>query len=71
MCWEHEQEYSDVCFDFLWDDYGLFDNESIVNLLKGMDVDFTSHEASNEARNKFFEFLSWCHDEGLIKPPSE
>ena len=68
MCWEHENEYSEVCFDFLWEDYGLFDDECIVNLLKGMDIYFKDHETSMKAKWEFFDLLTKWHDEGLIKP---
>jgi len=67
MCWEHENEYCNICFDFLWNDYGIFDGESIVPLLRGFNIEFKNHKSETECKNKFFDFLSKCHDEGLIK----
>ena len=67
MCWEHEQEYCDICFDHLWNDYGIFDGDSIVELLKMCNIKFKDHPAEVECKNKFFDFLTKCHNEGLIR----
>lgn len=67
MCWKHEKEYCEACFDFLWEDCGLYEEDCVVNLLKGFGIYFVDHEKEMEARNKFFEFLDKCHDEGLIE----
>jgi hypothetical protein len=68
MCWEREKEYDDDCFDFLWNDYELFDGNSIVSLLKGWNVKFETHEIEQKAKLDFFKLLSHWHDQGIIKP---
>ena len=68
MCWEHEHEYSkELCFDFLWNDYDLFD-DSIVRSLEAFGVRFRDHKGESIAKGMFFKLLSEWHDAGIIMP---
>lgn len=68
MCWKHEDIFSDLCFDFLWDDYDQFEGECVINLLRGFDVKFNSHEQEMEARKEFFDLLTSWYNSGYISP---
>ena len=68
MCWEHEELYHDICFDFLWNDHGILDDTCIVKLLEEMGIEFKDHKTEQKCRTEFFELLSKWHDNGYIKP---
>jgi hypothetical protein len=71
MCWLHEQEYGEFCFDFLWNDYTIFDGDSIVETLKDFNIVFVDHKSEIKGRDMFFDFLTKLYDEGLLKKVSE
>ena len=71
MCWEHEDEYDEVCFDFLWNDCGIFENESIVCNMNSFQIEFINHKAEMMCRTDFFNLLTKWHNEGLISPKNE
>jgi len=71
MCWEHEDKYDEFCFDFLWNDYKLFDDISIVHVLQYFNVIFKDHQTEMKCKNEFFELLSKWHREKSISPKNE
>lgn len=66
MCWENEKEYGKTCFDFLWNDYGLFDNRCIVESLKDFNIIFNTPSDEMECKHQFFQLLSKWHYNGII-----
>ena len=63
MCWEYEIEY-DKCFD-AFDGSLPYDEDNIVELLKKYNVKIVDFP---EFRSVVDEFLTYLHENGIIKP---
>jgi hypothetical protein len=70
MCWELEDLYDDLCFDYVWHDY-LGDEYGIANVLQSFGIEFKDHKAEIQCKNEFFELLTHWHNNKLIQPQSE
>ena len=73
MCWEHEDEYGNKCFDFLWNDLDVcsWTDSSIIKVLNNIGIEFKDHKSEAEAKEHFFNLLSLWHRHGMISPKNE
>lgn len=71
MCWEYEDLYGNLCFDFFWNDYELFDGDCLINLLEGFNIHFKNHKSEMICKKEFFDLLSRWHNVGFISPKNE
>ena len=62
MCWKYENHYTH-CFDLIFKDFFWRDECGLNALLRVWGVKIEKEE---EFEDRFFDFLSNCHENGII-----